>query len=316
MGRITHVGSMPIAEIGERCRRMAYVLAQAAQPDIIAGDPELVEKDAYDGTPGADFSLKPDRNTQERLLELLAEMLREGVGCLAEEDDLYIPCTLPGPSVLVVVDPIDGTHECLEAVRNKRLPGRWKVAVMISLVVDGVSIATFVCDVTTLEMYVRMPYEELTWWIDGEGMQWIPTASLRRTELKLLWHASLVQTPRDVASPLASELIDYFRCFGQVERPGSSIGLCAAQVLCGNATALIRSALGTTTPWDDAPLEAWSNCRGAGFVTLWIMEDRFVETATPLDKKRKHKYDLLYIDERFLYLLTRFARVERLVPVG
>jgi fructose-1,6-bisphosphatase/inositol monophosphatase family enzyme len=99
---------------------------------------EVSGKSGYDGSDG-DLVTSADRKAQEVYPRGLNECF-PGIGIVAEEDDVFVPCTLPGTDAYFTLDPLDGT----KAFARRQSHG---VGTMIALVVDGAVASAFVGDV-------------------------------------------------------------------------------------------------------------------------------------------------------------------------
>lgn len=311
------LGPLTSYEFGRKCEDIVFRLARIANGMIRAaaesGRYQITRKDAYDGTPKGDFKLDIDDNIQAEATALMRQLLPKGIGILGEEDELRQPSTLSGPAIVITIDPIDGTRVLELALSERRMPYPREVSVMLGVQVDGVAIAAFICDVATFEIHSRYPYATSITRALGSHGEAKDVGTLPRPnslcEGTLLWHGN-----RPVLSSMTENLITAFGRDGQILRPQSSIGLCATQVLSSSAvTALIRSADGHTTPWDDTPIRAFGDADcPTGLVILKATEDAFFETEIPWDIKARHVDDLIYVRRDRLDDLRRLGPVRLL----
>lgn len=91
------------------------------------------------------------------------------------------------------------------------------------------------------------------------------------------------------------------QAFGRIVPGMSSIGLSAVRVLNGDFAAMLRTAGGFTTPWDDAPIMAM--CAQGDLVPLRVDADhnRLARIRRmSLMKVTSRGYDVLYVGRRHL----------------
>lgn len=310
--KIAYIGEMKVGEFGDRLLEIAFRLAAQAQiaiDEAIEHGYQVITKDGYDGKPGAAIALNIDHAIQAMFLELAKEFLPARVGFFGEENNLRVPSRLLGPKVTVTVDPIDGTERLRKRLEQKRKPLPGEVSVMLGILVDGVAVGGVICDVATLEAYIRFPYGENVWRIIGPSGLYESGSSLPCAEFHegaLLWHG--IRSP---GSTITKHLIKSgFDETGQIEHVFGSIGLCASRVLGDpKVVALLRPSGTHNTAWDDASIQAFSDI---DLVTFEVTEDAFVETIVPLGEPVKRPNDLLYIPRYYLGDLAQFGTVQLL----
>ncbi|HKX24126.1 MAG TPA: hypothetical protein VJM46_02725, partial [Candidatus Saccharimonadales bacterium] len=219
------------------------------------------------------------------------------------EGRLNKPSTLRRRKVVVTVDPADGTRKLIEIMRQGRLPRPGEVSSMLGVLVDGVPVGSYICDVGDLNTYVLPPYGSRMLRLNEHGRE-VPMQS-RRAPSALNQGVLLRHGRRDVSSQLAQRLMSVF---GRVERDSASIGLTVVGVLNGTYAAALRVAQGYTTPWDDAPLSAMG--RQGDVVTLRVDRNELRQVDVgPLDRLTERNFDMLYVGRQYMDELRRVVRV-------
>jgi len=206
-------------------------------------------------------------------------------GIIAEEDELRIPCRVPGRRLYFTVDPLDGT----KAFARRQSAG---VGTMIALVDEEQVIAAYVGDVMTQEIYGFRPESKRVHRISefeiAEQLENTPTPLQSSYVL-------LRDQPKNFPGPVA-DLIERFR---GVDVEGGSIGISYARLWKQEVHALLTGPY-FSTPWDSAPVIGISRKLGYRFVRLSSdgrMED--VELHPPTEPTR-NDYNLLVIKQEAL----------------
>lgn len=202
-----------------------------------------------------DFVTTADRGAQEVYAKLIRESFPQ-FGVVGEEDNLSIPCSVPGHDVWFTVDPLDGT----KAFVRRQSHG---IGTMISLVVDGQVVAAYVGDVMTQEVYGYRPGSEAVYRIsdfgNAEKLVIDPEKGLSDQYL-LLRHA-----PSDY-SPAVRRLMET-NAFKGIEVTGGSIGVKMARLWKGEVGAAIMRPY-ADTPWDKCPVMGISAKLGFKFLEI------------------------------------------------
>jgi len=195
-------------------------------------------KAGYDGADD-DMVTSADRAAQEVYLRSLRECFPD-FGIVAEEEELSVPCTLPGADLFFTVDPLDGT----QAFVRRQSSG---IGTMLALVRDGEVIAAYVGDVMTRELYGFRPGSEKVHRTSefevSERLEVDPKLPLKAQ------YISLREVPEDHTGPAQSMV----RAMGGVEVTGGSIGTQAARIWKGEVGAILLPP-SFETPWDTAPV--------------------------------------------------------------
>lgn len=217
---------------------------------------EATEKESY--KPSRDFFTNADTEAQKICLKTITECF-PGFGVIAEEDNLRIPCTIPGVDMYFTLDPLDGT----KAFMRRQSHG---IGTMISLISGDEIIAACVGDVMTGEIYYYRPDSRKVHRLslhDEMHEVLVAASSGDFTEE----YALLGEDPRllskeiqDITDPYAVRPV-----FKSIEIMGGSIGLKVARLWKGEVGAVIVKA-GVCTPWDWCPVAGIS--KKLGFVML------------------------------------------------
>lgn len=302
---IGYVGQLSMVDFDARCRRIVAAMAgevARSMPDAIVGS-----KPDYSGRKDADVFTTADLNAQTMCVQMVDRLLPRGIGLIGEEAGLRRPSTLPGRSVVITVDPGDGTRRIIEAIKARRslVPG--EVSSMLGVQIDGVPIGSYICDVASRVTYVKAPYGDTVSQVTSDGVQ-IDMSSLPRAKTLrsgILMHHGRREVP---ASPLAHRMLSL--CGFAVQRELGSVGLSVMRVLSGEFTAMLRIAGGYITPWDDTPILA--ACKQSGVVPLVVFEDHFEQLGpVALNRAVDNPRDILYISVKYLSELHGIAPVVR-----
>jgi len=319
--RIEDIGGLTLPAFDQKLRRITYELATQARTDIRQSFIPGITRaciTSSDDTPDGDFTERLGYTIRELFVELADHRLPQGIELLGEKGRVYRKSEASRP-VTVVINPIDGSHRLKCALDNNRIPTAGKVAVTISVLVDGVAIASYMCDISTLVLYACPPYGKEVLRIDEDGMRTgtgVDMATLPHVRSlshgTLLWHKPPPHEQDQFGSPLTTELISDHTIFKRVVRPeGGSIGLYTSRVMSQKRiVALLRSAGSMSTPGSDGPMQAWANARR--LTILQIRKGHFKEVTIPLRGPIRNEYDLLYIRPAHIPDLRQYGRVERL----
>jgi fructose-1,6-bisphosphatase/inositol monophosphatase family enzyme len=239
-------------------------------------------KSGYDGSDG-DLVTSADRKAQEVYLRGLNECFA-GIGIVAEEDDVLVPCTLPGTDAYFTLDPLDGTR----AFARRQSHG---VGTMLALVVDGQVESAFVGDVMSREVYGYRPASGRVHRISDLDVS-EPLVIDTSRPLSAGW-LLLHDSPRHYSTWTRHMLRDRRMC-ADYEVMGGSVGTWAARLWKGEVAAAMLPA-GYDTPWDSAPVLGIS--RALGLATYRIAETGPVpvELAVPRSSPVRREYDLLLV---------------------
>lgn len=302
MRNLDRVGGMLWVDFDMYCRRIVYSMAQGIRRD--AATATIRTKTSYAGVAGADIVTTADLNAQALFVNMATRLLPGGVGWIGEEEGLRKPSDLAGCSVVMTVDPADGTLSLSAAIQAGRLPLPGEVSAMLGVLVDGVPVASYICDVGNLVTYVRMPFASRVMRLGANGarlrMRPEPVAKPLRSGT-LLRHGT-----RSIINPLTRRLVE--SGFRTVQRGSDSIGLSLMRVFTGEFAALLRVAGGYTTPWDDVPIEAM--CRTGQVVAFRVNANGFQQIHLEvLDQVIQRAFDVVYVARGHLAGLKRFGRV-------
>jgi fructose-1,6-bisphosphatase/inositol monophosphatase family enzyme len=229
---------------------------------------EAKHKLAYDGI-SDDLVTTADAAAQEVFIRSLRECFPQ-FGIIAEEDDLFIPCTHPTLDIYFTVDPLDGT----KAFGRRQSHG---VGSMISLVCQGKVIASYIADINTQEIYGYRPDSQKVHRISDLDM----TEQLSiDTNRPLANQVILLRDPLpEYDSPAVAELTAHMKSYQIAD---GSIGVMMARLWKSEVGAVVLRP-GHQTPWDATPIIGISRKLGFSFISLvetgsqLVMEPAFEE---------------------------------------
>ncbi len=300
--KIRSVGRMSLADFDRFCRLSVLVMARGIREDV--GAAQVQRKTSYAGEAGGDVVTTADLGAQRRLMELAGRYLPEQVGLIGEENGLRRPSTLTGPSVVLTIDPADGTRSLIKAIEAHRQPVPGEVSAMLGVQVDGVAVGAYICDVGDLMTYMRTPYDSRVLRVTPEGTE-TDMSTLPRAQ-SLAKGTLLRHGRRPIGTSLGNRLVS--TAFGRIQPGGNSIGLTVMGVFSGQFVAALRVAGTYATPWDDTPVQA--ACYRSHVVTLRVNRDRLEELRFDrLDQLTRCDYDILYVARQYLPELRRHAQV-------
>jgi len=203
----------------------------------------------------------------------------------------------------VTIDPLDGTSTLVKILEHGLRLTPFKASVMIGLQVDGVAVASYICDLATLIVYVRGAFSQRIMALHPNGYAEDLADRFRSwtlTRTALLRHGARVPV-----SGLYSKLADSFR---DIVTGSDSFGLAIVGVAAGTFDAVVRPGGGNWTPWDDTPVNALCQMKGESGLAIFELRDRgLVEIRPPkgLAEITHFERDLLYIDRHYVEGLTR-----------
>lgn len=233
---------------------------------------------------GWDVVTTADRRAQEIVLRTLQECF-PGVGIVAEEDELSVPCTLSGIDAFFTVDPLDGT----KAFVRRQSHG---IGTMLALVIEGQVAAAYVGDVMTREIYGYRPGSAKVHRIsDRDGVERLEIDASRPLSDQVL---ALREMP-SLLSPAVQRLAAGPGPFQKVEVGGGSIGIQVARLWKGEVGGLVLDA-GTDMPWDIVPVLGISQHLGFRFLDMTSGGPRPCGLA-PLTTAQPRPHDTLLLHE-------------------
>ncbi len=245
-----------------------------------------------------DWVSKADPEAQKMYLKLLQEHF-PGIGVIAEEEELRVPCTIPGLNAYFTVDPLDGTQAYLRKQSDS-------VGTMISLVVDGNVVAVCIGDVMTNELYYFRPGSVKTHWIDLDNNS-EPPQQLEIDPNRTLQDQYLLL--RDPVDRLRSkELLKFMvqEDKGLVENyliACGSIGITTAKLWKGEVGAAVLSGQ-KSTPWDDNPVIGMS--LRLGFLAYKLL----VKPTVRIVSTELHPTEQVNVAEHDVLLIHKSRRAE------
>jgi len=211
---------------------------------------------------GTDYAINAGKAAQDNYIRLILSFL-PGIGIVAEEGELNIPCTIPGHDIFFTIDPDDGS----KALARRQ---SYNIGSMLSLVYDGEVVAACIGDVMTRETYVFKPisgsiigriskisevgfYEELR--IDRDKN--LSDQRLLLTEMPSGYSAN--------AELLIEQVSDGVGLFKSYEIESGSIGIMMARLWKGEVGGMLLAPC-YETPWDRCPVYGIN--KRMGFVGL------------------------------------------------
>lgn len=268
-------------------------------------------KTSYAGEAAADIFTAIDMQAQKVMAGLILRRLPPEVGQIGEENQWQRPSTFRGYSVVLTIDPVDGTRRLVDLLETGRRPGPGDVSVMLGVQVNGQPVAGYACDIATLSTYCRAPYSPRVVMVTQNNVV-TPLSEMRRAVTLrsgiLLWHGK-----RNPTSPITATLMK--TAFGRFDRGRSSIGLTVLGVFDGRFAAVLRPAGSFSTPWDDTPLQAMIDT-GEVLMLRLAASHLAVMRFTDLSQNLRCNYDILYIHRRYMGELTHWAQRQGLPIVG
>lgn len=296
------------------CRAIVAAMAEEVRRQISKGI-NSIAKTGYDGRRGSDVTTSADLAAQAMLVRLHRLHLPH-LGLIGEEDGLQAECDLTatdGADIRIICDPLDGTRTLVEKVNEGEAPVAGDLAVMLAVTVDGKPVAAYILDVVGGTWCMLPP--------GGWTVAYLVNGARPVTDVRELPRAAslaegmaLLRGRIDLYSPLTRRLIqqpEQGGAFGATTWSNQSIGLNTVRLLTGEFTAMVRSAGGFFTPWDDMPLFAMY--QPADIVVLKVAGDKLEElTPAPIGKPVRRNFDALYIPRRYLPELRELVEVRTL----
>jgi fructose-1,6-bisphosphatase/inositol monophosphatase family enzyme len=240
-----------------------------------------------------DMVTSADHRAQQVYVKMLTECFPL-CGILAEEEDLRLPCRIPGRTVLFTVDPLDGTR----AYVRKQSHG---IGTMLSLVSDGEVIAAYVGDVMTQEIYGFRPESDRTHRIS----EFDHVEDLRICEERKLseQYVLLRKAPDEHGETIRRLIQSKAGFFRDLEVTAGSIGASMARLWKGEVGAAVLNP-GYETPWDMCPIVGIS--QHLGFVFLKATCDGKLERFKPefSTHPQENKSDVLIVHKSRIHELS------------
>ena len=199
---------------------------------------EATEKLGYGGKMDDVFT-SADTKAQAIFEKSIKECL-PGVGIVGEEN-LSLPCTIPGRDVYITIDPLDGT----KAFVRRQSHG---TATMVALVDGDEIISAWIGDVNTLEIYGYRPGSDKVHRLYEDGESQYLHEVTRETDFSKM-NLLLRDFPKKGSHPLVQETISKFR---DTQIDGGSIGTWMSRLWKGEIGACLLNP-GKETPWDATP---------------------------------------------------------------
>ena len=242
-----------------------------------------------------DFVTSADTAAQAIYLKTIRQCFPD-YGVIGEEENLVIPCRIPGCNLYFTVDPLDGT----KAYLRRQSHG---IGTMIALIQDHEVIAAAVGDINTQEIYYFRPgsrrVHRLSEYNDAESLETAPRIHLKAQYVLL----------RDDPASLSRLTCDLARgLFKSIEVGGGSIGVCFARLWKGEVGGLVLSP-GVDTPWDLAPIAGISRRLGFQFFEIDGGARRFDPPVG--DTTVERKYETLILHESHAGELHTFLASHR-----
>jgi len=206
-----------------------------------------------DGRP--DFVTSADRAAQHVFVTLLREWF-PGFGIVAEEENLRVPCTIPGRDLWFTVDPLDGT----KAFMRRQSHG---IGTMTALIDGDEVIAACVGDVMTSEVYTARPDHPPVHRVSEFGIA-------ERLEINTTRPLSDQYILRDRRrTPLDSRIVDLTEAddalFAGMEVATGSLGISMARLWKGEVGGAVFGPFAVASPWDIYPVIGISQRLGFEF---------------------------------------------------
>jgi fructose-1,6-bisphosphatase/inositol monophosphatase family enzyme len=205
-----------------------------------------------------DFVTTADRAAQQVFVTLLSQWF-PGFGIIAEEENLRVPCTIPGRSLWFTVDPLDGTR----AFMRRQSHG---IGTMISLVDGADVIAACVGDVMTSEVYAARPGDAAVHRVSEFGI----AERLEIDPARPLAGQYLLRTQgRGTGSAAVHALGEGDGAlFAGVESTTGSLGIAMARLWKGEVGGAVFGPFLAASPWDLYPVVGLSQRLGFRFYVL------------------------------------------------
>lgn len=299
---LTSVDGQSLPDFDRACRAIVHSAAEGVQRDVAVGGATVSTKTSYDGAKAADVFTSIDTAAQRQMANLADRLISPKVGQIGEEKGLRRPSTLDGPKVVLTFDPVDGTRKLIQALEAGRQLEHGEVSVMLGVQVDGEAVASYICDVAALVMYVRPMYGRFVYQVNPSGFT-ISTSLL--TGLPRMDTATLLRYGDRPASLAAQRIAN---AFGMMEQGKDSIGLSVARIFTGEFGGMLRLAGMHVTPWDDTPVQAM--CEQGDVLMLRIGPKRLTQISFgQLDEITRQDFDVLYVHRRYLSQLRQLTKV-------
>jgi fructose-1,6-bisphosphatase/inositol monophosphatase family enzyme len=247
-----------------------------------------------------DVVTSADLNAQKVILYSLTFHF-PGVGIIAEEEDLIVPCTIPNTDAYFTVDPLDGTKAFIRRSSHG-------VGSMISLVVDGKIEAVFIGDVMSLEIYCYYPGPDGVLRLYA-GLNHKKLLEVDKSKGLSSRYLLLREHPEHFHESIGAltRLPKNGGLFKSIEIQKGSIGSCMARLWKGEVGAVLLES-GKNTPWDHNPIIGMS--QKLGFVFLQFDREKcrwFDRKVGPIKEIEEWNTETLVLHESRLAEFGQFT---------
>lgn len=219
-----------------------------------------------------DFVTTADSAAQRVFVTLLSQWF-PGFGITAEEENLRVPCTIPGRSLWFTVDPLDGTR----AFMRRQSHG---IGTMISLIDGEEVVAACVGDVMTSEVYAARPGDTAVHRVSEFGI----AERLAIDPGRALGGQYLLRTQGRGTGSAAIHALGEGEgaLFAGVESTTGSLGIAMARLWKGEVGGAVFGPFPAASPWDLYPVVGLSRRLGFQFHTLGIDADAWRRPFEPV----------------------------------
>lgn len=205
-----------------------------------------------------DFVTSADKKAQDLYLKMIQENF-PGYGIVGEENNLMIPCTLPGQDLCFFIDPLDGTKAYIRKQSHS-------TSTMLALCdMDTMEyLACVIGDINTGEIYYFKPGSEKVYRVTSFKEYEILSVDKKPLSEQYL----LIREDIRNYSSYIQEITDprnAHKKFRNIEIEGGSIGTMMMRLIKGEVGAVALQP-GKTTPWDANPVNGF--LQKMGFVML------------------------------------------------
>lgn len=205
-----------------------------------------------------DFVTSADKKAQDLYLKMLTENF-PGYGIMGEENNLMIPCTIPGQDLCFFIDPLDGTKAYIRKQSHA-------TSTMLALcdIQKGEYLMCIIGDINTGEIYYFKPDSKKVYRVtDFNEYELLNVTKKPLNEQYLLVredirnYSSYIQ---EITCPNNKS-----KLFKNIEIEGGSIGTMMMRLVKGEVGAVALQP-GQTTPWDANPVNGF--LQKMGFIIL------------------------------------------------
>lgn len=223
-----------------------------------------------DGRP--DFVTTADRAAQLVFVKLLQEWF-PGFGIVGEEENLRVPCTIPGRDLWFTVDPLDGT----KAFMRRQSHG---IGTMTALIDGDEVIAACVGDVMTSEVYTARPDHPPVHRVSEFGIAERLEINPQRPLSDQYLLRDRRRTPLDSRIVALTESVEPL--FAGMEIATGSLGISMARLWKGEVGGAVFGPFALASPWDIYPVIGISQRLGFEFFTFGPEPDARPQPWTPI----------------------------------